>query len=300
VTLTVRVFNHPGGAPQAFTLVVNTEDDTATVADGDYVPVAGEIIQFIAGDVTQTHTIILNDDNECEENPNENFFSNIALDSGIPDITVTVPQATVTIDDSGEVGCEPIEVGYDFSVYTTTEGTGVVTLCAVVPGGSPRPFTINDTTEDGSAVSGSDYVGVVDVPLMFQVGDVRVCHDVVIIDDDDCETPFEDFFSNLEYDSGEMPIIITRDRTRVIINDTAEPECADVTCPSLPHPANGVVLLTNLTEGSLATYSCNEGFGLAGDRGRICQSDGMWSGEAATCVGRCHNSIRYGSKCDPR
>ena len=75
---------------------------------------------------------------------------------------------------------------------------------------------------------------------------------------------------------------------------------ADVTCPSLPHPANGVVLLTNLTEGSLATYSCNEGFGLAGDRGRICQSDGMWSGEAATCVGRCHNSIRYGSKCDPR
>ena len=78
-------------------------------------------------------------------------------------------------------------------------------------------------------VSGSDYVGVVDVPLMFQVGDVRVCHDVVIIDDDDCETPFEDFFSNLEYDSGEMPIIITRDRTRVIINDTAEPECGRYT-----------------------------------------------------------------------
>ena len=60
---------------------------------------------------------------------------------------------------------------------------------------------------------------------MFQVGDVRVCHDVVIIDDDDCETPFEDFFSNLEYDSGDMPIIITRDRTRVIINDTDELEC---------------------------------------------------------------------------
>ena len=60
---------------------------------------------------------------------------------------------------------------------------------------------------------------------MFQMGDVRVCHNVVIIDDDDCETPFEDFFSNLEYDSGDMPIIITRDRTRVIINDTDELEC---------------------------------------------------------------------------
>ena len=75
------------------------------VADGDYVPVDGEIIQFNAGDVTRTHRITINDDDECEENPNENFFSNIALDSGIPDITVTVPQATVTIDDSGELEC---------------------------------------------------------------------------------------------------------------------------------------------------------------------------------------------------
>ena len=48
----------------------------------------------------------------------------------------------------------PIEVGYEFSVYSTPEGAGLVTLCAVVmnfPGGSPRPFTINATTEDGSA-----------------------------------------------------------------------------------------------------------------------------------------------------
>ena len=31
VTLTVRVFSHPGGAPQSFTLVVNTEDGTASM-----------------------------------------------------------------------------------------------------------------------------------------------------------------------------------------------------------------------------------------------------------------------------
>ena len=30
VTLTIRVFSHPGGAPRPFTLVVNTEDDTAS------------------------------------------------------------------------------------------------------------------------------------------------------------------------------------------------------------------------------------------------------------------------------
>ena len=112
------------------------------------------------------------------------------------------------------------------------------------PGGSSRPFTINATTEDGTAgialsfitrtasiifsscsVSGSGYVGVIDVPLMFGVGDLRVCHDVKIIDDNDCETPYNDIFSNLEYHSGDMPIIITRPRTQVIVNDTAEPEC---------------------------------------------------------------------------
>ena len=75
------------------------------------------------------------------------------------------------------------------------------------------------------SVSGSDYVGVADVPLMFAVGETTVCHNVDIIDDDDCEQPFEDFFSNLVYASGEMPISITRPRTRVIIDDTAEPEC---------------------------------------------------------------------------
>ena len=64
-----------------------------------------QIITFAAGDVTQTHRIIINDDNICEDQPNENFFSNIALESGIPDIFVTEPRATVTIDDSGEDEC---------------------------------------------------------------------------------------------------------------------------------------------------------------------------------------------------
>ena len=142
----------------------------------------------------------------------------------------------------------PIEVGYEFSVYPTPEGAGSVTLCAVVmnfPGGSPRPFTITATTEDGSAgmyihinhqvmkhiysVTGSDYAGILDVTLMFAIGEPIVCHDVEIIDDDKCETVSEPFFSHLEYDSGVMPIIITRERTQAIITDTREPECGKQT-----------------------------------------------------------------------
>ena len=66
---------------------------------------AGEIVQFNTGDVTKTHTIIINDDDECEKDPNENFFSYIALDSGVPDITVIIPRAMVTIDDIAEPEC---------------------------------------------------------------------------------------------------------------------------------------------------------------------------------------------------
>ena len=73
--------------------------------DNDYVPVSGQIIQFNRGDVTQTHTITINDDDECERDQNESLFSNIALVSGIPDINVTVPRATVTIDDTAEPEC---------------------------------------------------------------------------------------------------------------------------------------------------------------------------------------------------
>ena len=65
----------------------------------------GDTIQFNVGDVTQTHTITINDDDECEKDPNENFFSNITLDSGIPDISVINSQATVTINDTSEQEC---------------------------------------------------------------------------------------------------------------------------------------------------------------------------------------------------
>ena len=47
-----------------------------------------------------------------------------------------------------------IEVGYEFMVYTTAEQDESVTLCAVIlnsPDGSPRPFTLSATTEDGEA-----------------------------------------------------------------------------------------------------------------------------------------------------
>ena len=67
----------------------------AALPDNDYQAVSGEIVQFNVGDTYRTHTIIINDDDECENNPNEFFFSNIALNSGVQPIHVINPQATL-------------------------------------------------------------------------------------------------------------------------------------------------------------------------------------------------------------
>ena len=71
---------------------------------------------------------------------------------------------------------------------------------------------------------GSDYGGV-SVNLMFSHGDTRQCHRVDILQDDDCEMPAENFFADLAYISGILPITIDPVTTQVTIDDSSEPEC---------------------------------------------------------------------------
>ena len=74
-------------------------------AGADYTAVSGDIVEFNVGDTFQTHTIMINDDMDCEDSPNEEFFSVISLDTGVQHIIIMKPQATVIIDDSKEDEC---------------------------------------------------------------------------------------------------------------------------------------------------------------------------------------------------
>ena len=75
------------------------------MAPGDYRAVTNQFITFTEGQIRATHTIILNQDDDCENDPNENFFSNIALNSGTLPISVIRLRAEVIIDDSAEPEC---------------------------------------------------------------------------------------------------------------------------------------------------------------------------------------------------
>ena len=81
---------------------------------------SGQLIQFNAGDITQMHTILINDGDECEKVPNEIFFSNTILNSGIPDILVTIPRATIIINDTAEPECgklKVVDIGMEQALY---------------------------------------------------------------------------------------------------------------------------------------------------------------------------------------
>ena len=52
----------------------------------------------------------------------------------------------------------------------------------------------------------------------------------------------------------------------------------------LDDPAGGQVsIVVDLSGNTTATYECNEGYELLGDRVRICQANSQWSGSDSTC-----------------
>ena len=61
--------------------------------------------------------------------------------------------------------------------------------------------------------------------------------------------------------------------------------CLVIDCGSLSNPPRGSVDLSDgTTTGSVAVYSCDPGFELAGDMERTCQADGTWNGSQPFCL----------------
>ena len=57
-----------------------------------------------------------------------------------------------------------------------------------------------------------------------------------------------------------------------------------VLCSNLSSPANGYVTLEGTTEGSVANYSCEQGYRLFGRDQRTCHQNAEWSGTQPRCM----------------
>ena len=61
------------------------------------------------------------------------------------------------------------------------------------------------------------------------------------------------------------------------------PICSAIKCSELSHPAYGSVTLTGTTPSSVATYTCNKGFQLYGEKIRTCSGTKGWTGTKPAC-----------------
>lgn len=159
---------------EAFSLMVNTNDGTATDADNDYEPISGGMVSFTAGgSLMQTVTVLVNHDNKVETN--ETFT---VLLSGAPAgivISDATGLGTITNDDAAVVtltstGGPQNELNTGSSGYQFT-----ATLNNPVQGG----FTIAYNTNDGTAtVADLDYQDN-DGTIIF-AGTAGESHDIVV------------------------------------------------------------------------------------------------------------------------
>ena len=67
---------------------------------------------------------------------------------------------------------------------------------------------------------------------------------------------------------------------------------AGVVCGNLDRPRFGRVVMTGITFGSVATYSCQIGYRLVGESTRTCQANRQWSGVAPVCKSEQAKKIR--------
>ena len=90
---------------------------------------------------------------------------------------------------------------------------------------------------------------------------------------------------------------------RGIAGDSGSVGNTSVECRPLAPPVHGSVGLAGRTEGAVAKYGCEEGFGLIGAASRSCRRDGRWSGDEPSCApGDCPSltSPEHGTVTTPR
>ena len=87
-------------------IVYSQHPNIPTVAGEDYTAVDGEELVFPRGSTRMCHTIDITNDDICESDPNEFFFSDLAYVSGDQPIAIAPSTARVVIDDSDEPECK--------------------------------------------------------------------------------------------------------------------------------------------------------------------------------------------------
>jgi hypothetical protein len=146
------------------TVIVNTADGTATLADNDYQQVNGLVLTFDPGDpLSQTVTVTINGDGIVE--PNETFFVQLTSPTNAT-ILDGEGMGTITNDDSPGVSID------DVTVTESVTGTVDAVFTVSLDQAPLVPLSVTVNTADGSAtLANNDYEQVSSLVLTFNPGD---------------------------------------------------------------------------------------------------------------------------------
>lgn len=155
----------------AITVNYATTDGTA-VAGSDYVAANGTLT-FNPGETSKQLAVIVIDDTASEGS--ETIIVNL---SSPTNATLSVAQGTITINANDAPPIPSISVGN----VAVAEGVGVASVTVALSASSASIVTVDFTTANGTAVSGSDY-GPASGTLTFSPGETSKLITVTILDD---------------------------------------------------------------------------------------------------------------------
>ncbi len=202
-----------------------TVDNSATAGDGDYVTTSGSV-SFNPGVTSQTISVTVNGDDIDEID--ETFF--VVLSNGI-NALILDGSATVTITDDDTVSLAIASA----TSHTEDAGTVANGVRVTMTGISSRPVSVDFDSIDGTAIAGTDYVGVSGT-LTWPAGTTGDQVSPLTISDDNVDEVTETFTIVLSGATSGASIgtpvgtvsIVDNDTTDLVVNDVTFGESAGV------------------------------------------------------------------------
>lgn len=149
-----------GNAGTAFTVNFSTTNGTA-VAGTDFTGQTNVPISFAAGDTTKTVNVAVA--RRTGFQGNRQF--GVALSSPTGNVTLgTISTAAVAVV---EVDPAPPSVSFSAASFSVNEDAGPAAITITRGGDVTSPFTVNFSTSDGTALSGTDFTGQTNTSVSF-------------------------------------------------------------------------------------------------------------------------------------
>jgi len=201
------------------TVDYKTVDETATVADKEYIAASGKLT-FAAGETTQTITVLVNGDTRQESD--ETFLVEL---SSATNATIAIDRAMGTIQDDDLGITNPVLPSLSVGNISLKEGSNGITNATVIltlSAASTETVTIDYATADGTAtVADGDYTPISLNSVAFAPGETKKTITIAIQGDTKVETN-ETFRLNLT--NPQNAVIAKGSGIVTLINDDVAPK----------------------------------------------------------------------------